>query len=126
MRADGRGRPEQLTEISAFYTDLVYSPDGSRIVAMRGNEYQRNQTFSEFGGLRISLDLVSLPARGGSQTVVKAAAEARYPHFGPEPGRIYLTDEEGLFSLKLDGSDRRHELTVNAPRGNRRGDDPPR
>ena len=126
MRADGRGRPEQLTEISAFYTDLVYSPDGSRIVAMRGNEYQRNQTFSEFGGLRIPLDLVSLPARGGSQTVVKAAAEARYPHFGPEPDRIYLTDEEGLFSLKLDGSDRRHELTVNAPRGNRRGDDPPR
>ena len=58
--------------------------------------------------------------------MVKAAAEARYPHFGPEPDRIYLTDEEGLFSLKLDGSDRRHELTVNAPRGNRRGDDPPR
>jgi hypothetical protein len=44
----------------------------------------------------------------------------------PELDRVYLTGDEGLFSLTLGGTDYRDEMTVNAPRGNRRGDDPPR
>ena len=126
MRSDGRGRAQRLTEIAAFYTDLAYSPDGESIVAMRGNEYLRNQTFSEFGGLRIPLELVRLPAKGGPSTVLMTTETARYPHFGPERDRVYLTDENGLFSLQLNGRDRRDELVVNAPRGNRRGKTPPR
>ena len=126
MRSDGKGKPRQLTDIEAFYTDLTFSPDGSMIVAMRGNEFLRNQTFSEFGGLRIPLELISLPAKGGEQTVIKALDSGRYPHFGPEADRLYLTGEDGLFSLTLSGTDYRDEMTVNAPRGNRRGDDPPR
>ena len=126
MRSDGKGKPKQLTDNEAFYTDLAFSPDGSTIVAMRGNEFLRNQTFSEFGGLRIPLELISLPAKGGEQTVVKALDSGRYPHFGPEADRVYLTGDDGLFSLTLSGTDHRDEMTVNAPRGNRRGDDPPR
>ena len=126
MRSDGKGKPRQLTDIEAFYTDLAFSPDGSTIVAMRGNEFLRNQTFSEFGGLRIPLELISLPAKGGEQTVIKALDGGRYPHFGPEADRVYLTGNDGLFSLTLSGTDHRDEMTVNAPRGNRRGDDPPR
>ncbi len=125
MRSDGKGKPRQLTDIEAFYTDLAFSPDGSTIVAMRGNEFLRNQTFSEFGGLRIPLELISLPAKGGEQTVIKALDSGRYPHFGPESDRVYLTGDDGLFSLTLSGTDHRDEMTVNAPRGNRRGDDPP-
>jgi Tol biopolymer transport system component len=124
-RSNGSGRPQQLTDIAAFYTDLVYSKDGNTLFAMRGNEYMRHQTFSEFGGLRIPLELVSLPADGGSQTVIVSANGARYPHFGAAADRIFMSDEAGLFSLKLDGTDRRAELVVNAPRGNRRGEEPP-
>ena len=126
MRSDGKGKPRRLTDVEAFYTDLAFSPDGSTMVAMRGNEFLRNQTFSEFGGLRIPLELISLPAKGGEQTVIKALESGRYPHFGPELDRVYLTGDEGLFSLTLGGTDYRDEMTVNAPRGNRRGDDPPR
>ena len=126
MRSNGSGRPQQLTDMAAFYTDLVYSPDGKTLLAMRGNEFMRNQTFSEFGGLRVPLELVSLPAVGGSQTVVTPANGARFPHFGADENRVYLTDEKGLYSIQLDGTDRRDELTVNAPRGNRRGDEPPK
>lgn len=126
VRSNGSGRPQQLTDIAAFYTDLVYSPDGDTLIAMRGNEFMRNQTFSEFGGLRIPLELVSLPADGGAQTVIAAGNGARYPHFGPEDDRVYLTDEKGLFSLQLDGTDRRGEMVVDAPRGNRRGEEPPK
>jgi Tol biopolymer transport system component len=125
-RSNGSGRPQQLTDIPAFYTDLVYSPDGKTLLAMRGSEYMRRQTFSEFGGLRIDLELVSLPSDGGSQTVITSADSARYPHFGPDGTRIFMTDEAGLFSIQLDGTDRREELVVTAPRGNRRGEEPPK
>ena len=126
MRANGRGQPQQLTDMPAFYTDLVYGKDGNTLYAMRGNEYMRHQTFSEFGGLRVDLELVSVPAGGGKQTVIASANSARYPHFGPEADRIYMTDPNGLFSIQLNGADRRDHLTVNAPRGNRGGDEPPK
>ena len=126
MRSNGRGNPQQLADIPAFYTDLVYSPDGQSLYAMRGNEYMRHQTSSEFFGLGVPLDLVSLPSDGGNQTVIAAGRGARNPHFGADPNRIYLFDETGLFSLKLDGSDRREELSVTGPRGNQLGEDPPK
>lgn len=119
------GRPQQLTDVAAFYTDLVYSPDGESLYAMRGNEYMRHQTFSEFGGLAIPLELVSIPADGGSQTVLASAHGARTPHFGADHERIYLYDDKGLFSLQIDGTDRREELVVTGPRGNQRGEKPP-
>jgi predicted amidohydrolase len=126
MRSNGRGQPQQLTDIPAFYTDLRYAPDGETLYAMRGSEYMRHQTFSEFGGLRISLELIAVPADGGTQNVIMPANGARYPHFGPEADRLYMTDETGLFSVQVDGTDRREELVVNAPRGNRRGEEPPK
>ncbi|MBJ90629.1 MAG: amidohydrolase [Woeseia sp.] len=126
MRSNGRGQPQQLTDIPAFYTDLVYSKDGRTLYAMRGNEYMRRQTFSEFGGLRVDLELVSVSASGGKQTVIASANSARYPHFGPEADRIYMTDSGTLFSTQLNGTDRREHLTVSAPRGNRGGDEPPK
>ena len=125
MRSNGRGSPERLTRAPAFYTDLVYSPDGAMLYAMRGNEFMRNQTFSEFGGLRIPLELVSLPADGGAATVILSANGARRPHFGADPGRIFLSGEKGLFSVQKDGTDRREELVVNAPRGNQRDEEEP-
>lgn len=121
MRANGRGKPEKLTEHAAFYTDLTFSPDGSRLVAMRGNEYQRHQTFSEFTGLGVPLDLVWLPANGGDLQVIASANGARSPHFGPEEDRIYLYSGDALISLKFDGTDRRDHLVVEVPRGNRGG-----
>ena len=126
MRSNGRGNPQQLTDIPDFYTDLVYSPDGETLYAMRGNEYMRHQTFSEFFGLGIPLDLVSLPSDGGNQDVIAAARGARNPHFGSDPNRIYMFDENGLFSLQVDGSDRREELSVTGPRGNQLDEDPPK
>ena len=124
-RANGSGRPQQLTDTAAFYTDLLYSPDGDALLAMRGNEYMRHQTFSEFTGLGIPLELITLSASGGQSTIVTAARGARNPHFGAAENRVFLYDETGLFSIQLDGSDRREELVVTGPRGNRRSEEPP-
>lgn len=125
MRANGAGRPQQLTEESAFYTDLAWSPDGETLLALRGNAWMRQQTFSEFGGLGVPLELVSLPADGGTVTTLMAADGARNPHFGPEPDRVYLYDGETLFSVRMDGSDRRDHLVVTGPAGNRLLEEPP-
>ena len=81
MRADGSGPPQQLSEHPAFYTDIAYSLDGTRIVGLRGNEYVRHQTFSEFGGLRLPLDLVWLPAEGGNVELVVPGARCRRATF---------------------------------------------
>lgn len=114
-RADGRGDPVRLTEHEAFYTDLAFSPDGARIVGLRGNAFQRQQTFSEFGGLRISLDLVWLDADGGPVNLVSPARGLGVPHFGADPERIYVYSRDGLISLRYDGTDRRTHLKVTGP-----------
>lgn len=124
-RSNGSGRPQQLTDTAAFYTDVTYTPDGETLLAMRGSEYMRHQTFSEFTGLGIPLELVSLPADGGADRVITSANGARFPHFGADDRRIFLVDEESLFSIQFDGSDRREELVVTGPRGNRRVEEPP-
>ena len=126
MRSNGSGRPQQLTDVAAFYTDLVYSPDGRSLLAMRGNEFMRHQTFSEFSGLGIPLELVSLPSNGGDQAVIIAARGARNPHFAADSERVYLYDESGLFSIQRDGSDRREELVVTGPRGTSLDEEPPK
>ncbi len=117
-RADGSGQPQRLTQHPAFYTDLAFSPDGTRIVGLRGNEYMRQQTFSEFGGLRIPLDLIWLPSGGGDVTLVVPARGVGAPHFGPEKDRIYVYSDEGLLSLRFDGTDRRTHLKVTGPARN--------
>lgn len=114
-RADGSGQPQQLTKASAFYTDIVFSPDGARIVGLRGNEYMRRQTFSEFGGLRIPLDLVWIPADGGNAEVIVPARGVGHPHFGPDATRVYVYSNDGLISLRYDGTDRRTHLRVTGP-----------
>ena len=120
MRSNGRGSPKRLTVDPAFYTDLAWSKDGERIVAMRGNEWQRHQTFSEFGGLDIRLDMVWLDADdGGDTNLIGAANDARNLHFGPESDRVYAYDGKSLFSVRYDGSDRKSHLSVDSFRGNR-------
>ena len=115
VRADGSGPPQQLTKISAFYTDITFSPDGQRIVGLRGNEFQRQQSFSEFGGLRIPLDLVWLPAAGGDVELIVPARGVGRPHFTSDTGRVFVYSSDGLISLRYDGTDRRTHIRVTGP-----------
>ncbi|UCF39074.1 MAG: PD40 domain-containing protein, partial [Acidobacteriota bacterium] len=110
--ADRSSAPQRLTQTPAFYTDPTFAPDGNRIVARRGNAWMRSQTPSEFGGLRISLDLIWLPSEGGEARLIVPARGLGSPHFGPEEDRIYVYSSKGLVSLRYDGTDRRTHLKV--------------
>ncbi len=110
--ADGSGSPTRLSTTPAFYSDPVFSPDGTRIVARRGNAWMRSQTPSEFGGLRIPTDMIWLPADGGDANLIVPARGLGWPHFGPEEDRIYFYSSDGLISVRYDGSDRRIHLKI--------------
>jgi len=111
-RADGSGSPQKLTAVSAYYTDPVFSRDGTRIVARRGNAWMRTQVDSEFGGPRTPMDLVWLPAAGGEVTMIVPSRGLGSPHFGPETDRVYFYSGAGLVSMRYDGTDRRTHLRL--------------
>ncbi|MGA1369938.1 MAG: amidohydrolase family protein, partial [Blastocatellia bacterium] len=57
-------------------------------------------------------DLRYLPASGGDSVLIGPTQGGRYPHFTASSERVYLTTQQGLTSLRLDGLDRRTHLRV--------------
>ncbi len=123
LRANGRGRPQQVSEQPGFYSDPAFSPDGERIVALRASSHDRLLREFDYGPPP-GADVVWLPAQGGPAQVIIPSRGYGAPHFGPEEDRVYLyvspglfapTGESGLMSVRYDGSDRRMLLTATGP-----------
>jgi len=111
-RADGSSAPQQLTRVPAYYRDLQFSPDGTRIVALRAPRQARVELIDEWDHTVSNLDLIWLSSDGGDANLILPARGAAHPHFGPEPDRIYVYSENGLTSLRYDGTDRKTLLKV--------------
>ena len=108
----GPQQMEQLTQESAFYRDLAWSPDGERveerIVAVRSSA----EAF-EGGQGGTGSDLVWLPSGGGETERVTPAGDLGDPHFTNDADRIYAYHEEdGLVSMRWDGTDVEQHLKV--------------
>ncbi len=125
MTADGNSQPEQLSRKSAYYSEPVYSPDGTKIVFISGTT--DDQLYSEMRPHEHGLfspgeitgiqqgqgyDLRWLPATGGDSTLIGSTQGGQTPHFADDPLRIYLTTFTGLASVRLDGYDRRQHLKI--------------
>jgi Tol biopolymer transport system component len=111
-RSDGKSAPQQLTRATAYYRDVAFSPDGKRIVALRAPRQSHVEQFDEWDSTPVNLDLIWLPADGGDASLILPARGAARPHFGPEPDRVYVYSENGLMSLRYDGTDRRTIVKV--------------
>ncbi|HEX8835533.1 MAG TPA: amidohydrolase family protein, partial [Candidatus Acidoferrum sp.] len=105
------GQPQQLSRSLAVYSNPTWSPDGTRIVLLRGNAYDRENSVFD-GGQTDDADLVWIPADGGDANLILPARGAGGPHFTQEKDRIYVYTPQGLISLRYDGTDRRTHLIV--------------
>ena len=124
IRADGDGEPDRLTPTSAFFDRIAYNGDGSRILAVRGSKMHRMRTLEDFGRHHpaAELEYVWLPADGGEPSRIMwvgsgATQEGRNaPHPGPDPDRVYVwAGQDGLLSVRYDGTDIRTLVKVTAP-----------
>src|SRR6185436_477889 len=117
------GRPERLTRRTASYSSPVYSPDGSKIVFISGSvDDQRYadlhyrdvdvlpdakiQAENEIMGIRggSGADLRWIPSAGGDSKLIAPAQGGRSPHVaGGDSERVYLTTDNGLSSVRVDG-----------------------
>jgi len=120
VSADGRGSPKKLTQTPAFYSSPVFTPNGSKIIALRGSAIERLRSQAEFGGPNVPMDLISLGSNGGKQTLIMPSRGLGKPFFTDDPDRVYLNGYSytaigrgnGVVSVRLDGSDRREHLSV--------------
>ena len=111
VRADGRSKPQRLTDVTGFYSDPLFSPDGKSIYALRSSNYDRMRAPSEVFFKRIA-DLIQVPATGGKPSLISHAPAARSPHLSSDPQRLYFYSDAGLQSVRLDGSDRRVHVQI--------------
>lgn len=124
ISADGGGEPERLTPTSAFFDRVAYNGDGTRILAVRGSKMHRMRTLEDFGrhNPAAELEYVWLPSEGGEPSRIVwvgsgATQEGRNaPHPGPDPDRVYVwAGQDGLLSMRYDGTDIRTIVRVTAP-----------
>ncbi|MBV6522869.1 MAG: Protein TolB [Gemmatimonadaceae bacterium] len=104
-----------LTRQPGLYTDLAWSPDGERIVAVRAAARELQEAGAAFFG-PAAAELVWIPAAGGPATMIMPAGTIGVPHFTADPTRIYAYGpRDGLVSVRWDGTDLRTHLKVSGP-----------
>lgn len=112
--------PVKLTRQRALYQDPSWSPDGSRIVAVRGKSLGaagstnsvvhvwRKQPVGHF---------VWIPATGGDATIIREAGSLGAPHFVRGTDRIYAHQQiNRLVSFDWDGANLQTHLMVLPPK----------
>lgn len=112
IRVDKAASPLQLTQEAGVYTQPVWSLD-NRIVVFKGSAQQ----FKDSDGPRAfqqKSNLVWLDGKTpGKTTLITKASGLSNPHFAQDDNRIYLnTSEDGLVSIRWDGTDRKKHLAV--------------
>lgn len=104
--ADGRSPAVRRTDVPAFYTSPVFTPDGATIVAARSSNAVRMHRYMEYGTLR-DAELVAIPATGGAARVLATGSMGGVPHFGSGQGTVAMLFDDGLNAVRLDGGGRR-------------------
>ena len=110
----GESKATQLTSDPAYYTSPVFTPDGREIIALRSSNYERMHRHLEFGRVR-QADAIRIPATGGSSGVICSGMIGGTPQFTHEQGQVYLAFQDGLYSVALNGGERRLIVQVKGP-----------
>ena len=116
VRSDGSGDPVQLTSEPGVYVTPAWSPDGGRIVALRGHASSFRESAGGFGGGSPSPTEIVWVAdgQGPAAAQVIAPVDGRSgPHFAEAGDRIYLFERpDVLVSIRWDGSDEKEHVKI--------------
>jgi Tol biopolymer transport system component/imidazolonepropionase-like amidohydrolase len=134
--AGAAAAPQRLSRSKAYYEKLAYTPDGTKLLFARASRAERFES-DELGFAEPSsthADLMWMPANGGAaSTVTRLEYLPRLdppyygvPHFGPDSQRVLLFDANanGLYSMRLDGSDRQLIVRASQRPWNSSGEEP--
>jgi Tol biopolymer transport system component len=108
------GARVKLTDVPAYYTSPVETPDGRSVLVIRSSNDVRMHRYMEYGPLR-DAELAILPAGGGSARIVVKGTVGGVPHFGPDPTRVALLFDNGLNLVSLADGKRDLLLQVTGP-----------
>ena len=122
VRSTG-GSPRQLTTASAYYQQTAWSADGERIVAIRSDARNLQESIDPFVFSGLGPEFVWVPANGGETTVIGPTGGRGGPHFTQsDPDRIYsygiapAADGQprtvALVSTRWDNTDLKRHLRV--------------
>ena len=126
------GAVQTLTAHEGYYLDPVVTPDGTRVAFLAGaasdqiyailldtpppdHNGPEGDSRAEIGGIGQpnTLEIRTLPANGGAQTLVASAQGGRGLHFTRDDStRVYFRTARGLASITLAGLDRRTHVLV--------------
>ncbi len=117
----GGGDPVRLSrETTGVWLTPAWSPDGSRVVAVRGAARDFTESTGPGGALAAVSELVWVPAGGGEATSITPLEGRARPHFTTDPDRIFMyAGGDGLISIRWDGTDQKEHVKVRGatPRG---------
>ena len=115
VRADGSAPTVRLSTRSAIFQHPAWSPDGERLVAIQGPVRSFREAARQTAP-GASANIVSVPAAGGDWTLVAPTDGRTFPHTTTDPDRIFLYHrEDGLVSIRWDGTDEKAHVKVNGP-----------
>jgi hypothetical protein len=98
--ADGQAPPVRLSDIPAYYSSPVFTPDGASILAIRSPAAARQHVSFESGRRRPS-ELVAWPVAGGPARPVAQGVFGGRPHFDREAGAVFVSAGDGLERIDL-------------------------
>lgn len=106
--------PSALTTERGFYQQPAWSPNGQRVVAIRGPAAAFADAFAQ-GAPGAATEFVWFPAAAGAATVIAETQGRTRPHFTQDTSRIFLSSNQGLSSIRWDGTDERRIVRVTGP-----------
>jgi imidazolonepropionase-like amidohydrolase/Tol biopolymer transport system component len=123
--APGRSTVVALSRGVGTLRQPAWSPSGTRIVVSQtAAQGRRDQTGVTAPTNLVWYSATPASADGSEPTVIARAAGRQRPHFSRDTTRIYLSStQNGLVSIRWDGSDEQRHLRVTGPAAAQGGDD---
>ncbi|MEQ9405144.1 MAG: amidohydrolase family protein [Cyclobacteriaceae bacterium] len=110
VQSNGRGLT-QLNKENGVFQSPVWSNDGKKIVLIKG-QAQDFRNALQRTAFRGTSDLIWISSEGSSNNFITYTDGRSNPHFTKGSDRIYLSSNDGLSSIRWDGTDEQFYVKI--------------